>query len=88
MKANAISIVILSNGWVAVGRVSKKTGTYQVCDASVIRTWGTTRGLGEIALNGPTEQTILDPCGEFDTPDSSVVFVIKCDGAKWKNALK
>ena len=30
---------------------------------AVIRIWGTKKGIGELALNGPQPSTVLDPCG-------------------------
>jgi hypothetical protein len=39
-------------------RLDKRSVT---TDCAVIRVWGTTRGLGQIAFNGPTDKTILDP---------------------------
>ena len=45
---------------------------------SVIRVWGTTAGLGEIALKGPTKDTVLDFAGTVDVPHSKVLSVIYC----------
>lgn len=47
-------------------------------NASVIRQWGTTKGLGQIALQGPTKETILDPCGSPCIPESKVLFILPC----------
>lgn len=83
-------IYVLQNRWVLLGdQVPPAAGEPQtevkLINASVIRLWGTTRGLGEIALNGPTPQTQLDPCGEVDIPLAVVLFSIRCiyetDGA-------
>lgn len=49
-------------------------------DAAVIRIWGTTAGLGEIALNGPTKNTILDACGTLTLPITSVIAIFDCVG--------
>lgn len=58
-------IVVLQRGWVAVGRLFKHGNNCILENASVIRRWGTTKGLGEIALNGPTEKTVLDKCSNL-----------------------
>ena len=55
-------IVILNRGWVVVGNYSEKGNECTLTDASVIRVWGTTKGLGELAENGPLTNTKLDPC--------------------------
>lgn len=56
-------IVVITNGFVFMGEVSE-AGTYlRIDDAACIRVWGTTHGLGEIALRGVTTATVLDPAG-------------------------
>jgi hypothetical protein len=86
-KENEIKIVILQRGWVMVGRFSRVGSDCKLHDASVIRIWGTTRGLGEIAQNGPTEKTILDKCGTVEFDYLTVVAAISCEAKKWENAL-
>ena len=84
-----IKIVILQRGWCMVGRMERKENECKLYDASVIRIWGTTKGLGEIAKDGPTSTTKLDPCNgvvEFDY--LTVVACISCDERKWINNLK
>lgn len=54
------SIIIAERGWIYVGRCHRD-GEYMVIrDCFNIRRWGTTDGLGEIALKGPTDSTVLD----------------------------
>ncbi len=48
--------------------------------AQVIRRWGTTAGLGQIALSGPTKNTVLDPCGTATVPAGKVLFRLPCTG--------
>lgn len=55
-------IVILNRGWIVVGNYSEKGDNCTLTDASVIRIWGTTKGLGELAESGPLTNTKLDPC--------------------------
>lgn len=78
------NIVVLQRGWVVVGEVRRINDEITVRDASVIRCWGTTKGLGQLALSGPTEKTVLDPCGTVTAHIASVVLQMKSDGAKWK----
>ena len=71
-------IVILQRGWVFIGNLSKQGNQYFLTDANNIRKWGTTKGLGEIALNGPTDKTILDPTPEIQFHELTVIALIKC----------
>ena len=83
-----IKIVVLQRGWVMVGRLERKESECKLHNASVIRVWGTTKGIGEIAVNGPLSATKLDKCGavvEFDY--LTVVCAIACDESKWANKL-
>jgi hypothetical protein len=74
-------IVALSDRWVFIGyyHAATSTGPAYLSEASCIREWGTSAGLGEIALTGPTPKTKLDPCGilVLDNP-ASVIFSIRC----------
>ena len=83
-----VKIVILQRGWVMVGRLERNGSECKLTQANVIRIWGTKKGLGEIAMNGPLKETVLDKCGgvvEFDY--LTVVAAIACDESKWQNAL-
>jgi len=59
-------IVLGNRGNVVVGDLFITGSTGLLKNASVIRRWGTTGGLGELALKGATDNTKLDPCGEFE----------------------
>ena len=83
-----VKIVILQRGWAMVGRFERKGSECKLHDASVIRIWGTTKGLGEIAEGGPTTSTKLDKCNglvEFDY--LTVVATISCNKEKWEEVL-
>jgi hypothetical protein len=74
-------IVIATYGWVFTGqKMQLASDGVHLEKADVIRTWGTTHGLGQLALGGPTSDTKLDPCGTVRLPLSSVVAVIDCPG--------
>lgn len=82
--SGTLKIVILQRGWVMVGRLERDGSECKLHQASVIRSWGTTKGLGEIALNGPTGKTILDKCfGLVEFDYLTVVASISCKEDKW-----
>jgi hypothetical protein len=77
----AKEIIVVQAGWVVMGEAVADThGNVHVSKADCIRTWGTTAGLGEIAVNGPTKGTVLDYLGEVDIPVRSILMRIKCKG--------
>lgn len=87
-NSGTIKIVILQRGWCMVGRLEKTGSDCKLHDASVIRAWGTTKGLGEIAALGPTSSTKLDKCyGLVEFDSLTVVASISCNEEKWKSAL-
>lgn len=79
-----IRIVILQRGWVMVGRYSQKGDECQLEGAKVVRRWGTTRGLGELATGGPVDgKTVLDPAPTVRFHALTVVASIACEASKW-----
>lgn len=81
-------IVILQRGWVMVGKLERNGSDCKLHNAAVIRSWGTSKGLGEIAMNGPTANTKLDKCGgvvEFDY--LTLVASLSVEESKWANVL-
>lgn len=82
-----VKIVILQRGWVMVGYFERNGNDCRLSKASVVRSWGTTKGLGEIA-NGPTSSTKLDKCNglvEFDY--LTVVAMVSCKESAWADKL-
>ncbi len=82
-----IRIVVLHRGHVVVGEYERIGDDVVVRNASVIRLWGTTRGLGEIAAGGPTAKTVLDRCGTVRVHALAVILTIDCEGEKWMSKL-
>lgn len=82
-----IKIVILQRGWVMVGYFERNGNDCKLSKASVIRKWGTTKGLGEIA-KGPLKDTILDKCyGVVEFDYLTVVAMIAVEESSWANKL-
>lgn len=78
-----IRIVILDKGFVAVGTYSQGDSWCSLENCAIIRYWGTTRGLGEIAAAGPTPKTILDPTPKMSFPVHAIINTIECNEEKW-----
>ncbi len=68
-------IVVLQRGWVVVGQVAELDNEVVLTDASMIRRWGTTRGVGELR-NGPTAKTVLDFAGVVRTHPAAIILRI------------
>lgn len=84
-----IRIVILQRGWVMVGKFSRKDSQCFLDGGSVIRRWGTSKGLGELASSGPLKDTVLDPAnGQVEFNELTVIATLKCAEDKWTAHLK
>ena len=82
-----VKIVILQRGWVFVGRYSEVGMDCKLEDSKCIRQWGTTKGLGELAENGPTDSTKLDKVNDVSFHELSVVALLDCNDKPWKKVL-
>ena len=74
-------IVIAQRGWVFVGSVTRSENEIVIEDAAVVRRWGTTAGLGQLAAKGPTADTRLDPCPTVRIHPLAIVAMMDC--AEW-----
>lgn len=83
-----IKIAILQRGWVMVGEYSEVGDMIYLSNASVIRTWGTSEGLGQLALAGKQEGTVLDRIGRVGLYKPSLIALIDCDSTIWTSILK
>lgn len=88
-KGSEVRICILQRGWVMVGYYHRDGDNCSLAKASVIRNWGTTKGLGEIAADGPKKDTKLDPTnGLVEFHRLTEVATILCKEDSWKTVLK
>ncbi|MBK8752405.1 MAG: hypothetical protein IPL99_12495 [Candidatus Competibacteraceae bacterium] len=71
-------IVIAQCGWVFIGDVTLTGNDVVIENAAVVRRWGTTEGLGQLARSGPTPNTRLDPCPTVRIPMPSVIATMDC----------
>ena len=76
-------IAVLTQGFVYVGHCTLADGMIIITDASNVRRWGTEKGLGQLAISGPTATTRLDTAGTIRAPLSALVHLIDCADAAW-----
>lgn len=86
-KSSDIRIVVLQRGWVLIGRYREDGDEVTMSDASIIRVWGTTQGLGELHF-GPTPSTKLDKTtGAVRAHRGAVVLTVDVDDETWEPML-
>jgi len=71
-------IVVCQRGFVYAGEVVFRGAYVTIKDAVNLRVWGTTKGLGELALNGATDATKADACGTVRVHELAVVSMLDC----------
>jgi hypothetical protein len=80
-----IKIVILQRGWVFIGKLSQEGTLCTLTDAYNIRRWGTTDGLGQLALEGKQAETKLDKIGTVSFHELTSVAFLDVNEDVWKN---
>ena len=80
-----IKIIVVDRGFIYVGHCEETENFVRLTDAKNVRSWGTTKGLGEL-INGPTSRTILDEVGTVKIPTKAVISIIDVNQNKWKKS--
>lgn len=80
---HGLAIVALDRGFVYIGHVTTDANWCHIQNAQCIRRWGTERGLGQLANEGPQVNTKLDPAGTVKAPMRAVIHVIAVKADKW-----
>lgn len=83
---HGLAIVVLDRGFVYIGHVVTDGRWVTITDAQNIRVWGTTKGLGELALEGPKKETKLDKVGTVRAAHRALISIIETKEALWKCA--
>lgn len=81
MKQEAC-IFVLDNGFVYIGigesyKCPLLGKSIRISNAKNIRNWGTTKGLGSLAVDGIQTSTIIDYCGTVDVAINRVAHKIQ-----------
>lgn len=83
-----LRIVILQRGWVFIGKYYKEGTQCELHNPYCIRQWGTTNGLGQLALEGPTDSTKLEPSPTVKFHELTEVASMVCEAKKWSKYYK
>lgn len=76
MKEIGFKICMLDKSFVFIGRLFETETDYWIKGGACIRSWGTTQGIGQIAYDGPTVETKLDPIPNFRYPKGQFIIII------------
>ena len=87
VKPTKIQIVVLQRGWVAIGRYSQDKDGCHLTNASIIRTWGTTKGLGELAMEGVKTNTKMDKCPDIHYHPMTAVYNMDVNEEVWNKII-
>lgn len=73
-------ILVLTHGWVVYApRAEKYPTEYVLHDSSVVRIWGTTAGIGQLAREGKRDGTVLDPNDKITSVErAQVIMALDC----------
>lgn len=72
------ALVVLTQGFVYAGRPEIDGDYIRITSAKNVRRSGTTRGFGQLAFDGPTKETQLDPCPDVLVPLHALVHLMPC----------
>lgn len=80
-----IRIVVLQRGWIVVGVYDKDGSQCSIDHGYVIERWGTTEGLGQLALEGVKDATRLRKIPKVEFHELTTIMSIKCNSEKWNS---
>ena len=84
IKSSDLKIVVLDKGFVYVGYFTDNGDTIRIDNARCCRVWGTTRGLAQLANEGPSGSTKLDDMTTVIAPKHPLIHTLDCEESKWK----
>lgn len=87
----SMKVVVYQRGFVAVGNDEREGPELVIRNAAIVRRWGTAnKGMGWLALHGPTPETVADKAGTIRTHELAVVMTLDvCPAAEkaWERLL-
>ncbi|WP_181242663.1 DUF6948 domain-containing protein [Caulobacter vibrioides] len=87
MELNAdthgLSLVVADRGFVWVGETVTTQDWVEIKNARCVRRWGTTKGLNQLAVEGPLSGTQLDAPADIKVNRKALIAIIPCEAEKW-----
>ena len=85
MKEWGVTLVVATAGHVWIAKSITFDGTfYHLHNASIVRKWGSTRGLNQL-VKGPTKDTVIDEQAPLVTVvREAMIALIPCSEGSWK----
>ena len=78
-------IAVLQRGHVAVGVYGQNGDIGELSSAAIVRRWGTTEGLGELATKGPRPESRLDKSPKLSFHIREVIFTMEVSADAWRS---
>jgi hypothetical protein len=88
-----IKIIIAQRGWVFVGlftsyKARNGSNYLKLEQAYNIGNFGTDDGIGQLALQGPTRETKLMPCGKIELHELTSIGIVDCNAEVWASKFE
>lgn len=80
---HGLSLIVADRGFVWVGKAVTSGDWVNIQGARVVRRWGTTEGLNELANKGPLPSTRLDAAADIKVSRKALIAIIPCEVDKW-----
>jgi hypothetical protein len=84
MQNLGFQFAIVDNGFVYVGNIIRDGEYYAITSCHNVRKAGTTKGFGQLAIEGPLKETALDKCPTVLVPVNRLCHFIACNADAWK----
>jgi exosome complex RNA-binding protein Rrp4 len=86
LKNYGFNIIVVNNGFVYVGPCMRDTEDNLLLSENCrnIRQWGTTGGLHQLCITGPTKESVIDAASHVTLPWHSIVSLHRTDEKLWK----
>ena len=84
MKPQENVIVVVDNGFVFWGDLATDGDACEISNGYSLRRFGTKRGLGQLAIEGPQKETQADKVSLIRIQKNRVVFIMECSDAMLK----
>lgn len=82
-EAHGLALVVADRGFVWVGEAITTDDWVEIKNARVVRRWGTSKGLNQLAKEGPLTNTQLDEPADLKVSRKALIAIIPCEAEKW-----